>query len=303
MAEYRGVSSKAVGLWRSLLFVPVTVERFLAGAARRGADAIILDLEDSVPAAEKTRARALIAEAVPRAAAGGADIILRVNRPWRQLLPDLEAAIRPDVAALLLPKIESADHLRMIAETVEEIEIERGLLPGHIRLIAMLETPGAIFRAETIATAHPRVIGLTVGSEDLALATGMQPDPETLLYPMQQAIFAAAAAGIQPLGFLGSIAEYGDPERFRATIRRSRRLGFTGALVVHPKQVPILNEEFTPGPQELDEALRVVTAYREAQRQGRGAIALDGRMIDAPVLRRAEMLLARAAALTARHSR
>lgn len=287
--------------WRSMLFVPVTVERFVAGAARRGADAVILDLEDSIPPAEKERACTLVAEAARVAGAGGTDIVVRVNRPWRLLVRDLEAAIGPDVTALMLPKIESADHLRLIAEIVDEIEAERGMTAGHTRLIAMLETPGSIFRAEGIAAAHPRLAGITVGSEDLALATGMQPDAEALIYPKQQAIFAARAAGIQPLGFLGTVADFRDLDAFRATIRRSRRLGFTGASVIHPGQVAILNEEFSPHPDELDRARRMVAAYDEAMREGRGAATFEGGMIDVPVVRRAEALLARAKAIAALH--
>ncbi len=280
-------------IWRSMLFVPVTVERFVAGAARRGADAIILDLEDSIPAAEKPRARTLIAPAAPRVAAGGADVIVRVNRPWRDLIRDLEVAIMPAVAALMLPKIESADHLRLIAETIDEIEAERGMAPGHTRLIAMLETPGSIFRAEAIACAHPRLVGITVGSEDLALAVGMVPEAEGLLFPKQQAIFAASAAGILPLGFLGTVADFNDLDQFRATIDRSRRLGFAGASVIHPGQIAILNEGFRPQPAALDHATRLIAAYAKATAAGSGAITFEGRMIDVPVVRRAQALLDR----------
>lgn len=291
---------KTLPIWRSLLFVPVTVERFVAGAAKRGADAIILDLEDSIPPVEKENARAAIAGAVPRVASGGADVVVRVNRPWRMLVRDLEAAIVPGVSALMLPKIESAEHLCLIAETVDEIEAERGIAPGHIRLIAMLETPGAIFRAEKIARAHPRLVALTVGSEDLAASVGMAPEAEGLLYPKQQGIFAARAAGILPLGFLGTVADFADLDRFRAVIERSRRLGFTGASVIHPGQIAILNAAFRPQPDELDHARRLVAAYEEAGRAGRGAVAFEGRMIDVPVVRRAQALIARHEAIEAR---
>lgn len=290
----------ATPLWRSMLFVPVTVERFVAGAAKRGADAIILDLEDSIPPAEKERARNLIVAAATTVSAAGADVIVRVNRPWRLLVRDLEAAIGPGVGALMLPKIESADHLRLIAETVDEIEAERGVPHGHTRLIAMLETPGSIFRAETIAAAHPRLTGITVGAEDLALSVGMAPEAEALFVPKQLAVFAARAAGIQPLGFLGTVADFADLDSFRQTIRRSRKLGFTGASVIHPSQVAILNEEFSPQPDEVDRARRMVAAYDEATKTGKGAIAFDGKMIDIPVVRRAQTLLDHHHAITSR---
>ncbi|HUZ64539.1 MAG TPA: CoA ester lyase [Acetobacteraceae bacterium] len=293
-------AEKNLPIWRSMLFVPVTVERFVAGAARRNADAIILDLEDSIPPAEKARAREMVAQAVLRVGAGGADVVVRVNRPWRLLVRDLEAAISPAVVALMLPKIESADHLRLIAETVAEIEMERGIACGHTRLIAMLETPGSIFRAEAIARAHPRLVALTVGSEDLAQAVGMAPEADGLLFPKQQAIFAARAAGILPLGFLGTVADFADLDRFRATIERSRRLGFTGASVIHPGQIPILNEAFRPQPAEVEHARRLIAAYDTAMAAGRGAATFEGRMIDVPVVRRAQDTLARHEAIEAR---
>ncbi|MCU4159736.1 CoA ester lyase [Acidiphilium sp. AL] len=299
MTEFSG---RTLPIWRSMLFVPVTVERFVAGAARRGADAIILDLEDSIPVAEKERARGMIAAATKTVSAAGADVIVRVNRPWRMLVRDLEVAVSPGVTALMLPKIESADHLRLIAETVDEIEAERGMAPGHTRLIAMLETPGSIFQAEAIARAHPRLVALTVGSEDLALAVGMVPEADGLLFPKQQAIFAARAAGILPLGFLGTVADFADLGRFRATIERSRRLGFSGASVIHPGQVAILNEAFRPQSAELDHARRLVAAYEEATKAGRGAVAFEGRMIDVPVVRRAQALIERHEAIEARGS-
>lgn len=287
-------------IWRSMLFVPVIVEKFVAGAAGRGADAIILDLEDSIPPSEKYRARTMVEQAVPRVAAHGADVIVRVNRPWRLLVRDLEAVVLPGVTALMLPKIESAGHLCLIAETIDEIEAERGMKPGHTKLIAMLETPGSIFRAEAIARAHPRLVGLTVGSEDLALAVGMVPEAEGLLFPKQQAIFAARAAGILPLGFLGTVADFADLDRFRATIERSRRLGFTGASVIHPGQIAILNDSFRPQPAELDHARRLIAAYDAATASGLGAATFEGKMIDVPVVRRAQALLARHEAIGAR---
>ncbi len=287
-------------IWRSMLFVPVIVERFVAKAAERKADAIILDLEDSIPPDEKPRARDLVADAARRAGAGGADVLARVNRPWRLLVRDLEAVIGPEICALMLPKIESASHLRLIAETVDELEAERGMTPGHTKLIAMLETPGSIFRAEEIAAAHPRLVAITVGSEDLALAVGMTPEAEGLLFPKQQAIFAARVAGILPLGFLGTVADFADLDAFRATIRRSRKLGFMGASVIHPGQIAILNEEFRPEPAEVERARRMIAAYDTAMAEGVGAVTFEGRMIDVPVVRRAQEVLTRHDAIESR---
>lgn len=286
-------------VWRSMLYVPVIVPRFVAGAADRGADAIILDLEDSVPPAEKARARELTPEAVAAVGRRGADVLVRVNRPWRLAVRDLEACVIAGVRALALPKADGADHVRAVADIVDELERERGLPAGGIRLIPMVETAAAVFRLHEIAASHARVVAITVGAEDLALSAGMQPEAEALLLPQQLAIFAARAAGVLPLGFVGSVADYRDGEAFRATIRRSRRLGFVGAACIHPFQVPILNEEFCPSPDEIRRAERLIEAYEAAIAAGLGAIAFEGRMVDVPAVERARELLRRAAAIGA----
>ncbi len=287
-------------VWRSMLFVPVTRPRFVEKGAESGADAIILDLEDSVAPADKERARPLLADAAKQVASNGADVVVRVNRPWRMLVRDLEAAVIPGVMALALPKIESAEHVQAIAEIVDELESERGILPGTVKLLAMVETASGFFRIDQIARAHRRLVGLSIGAEDLALSVGMLPEPEGLFYPKQQCIIAARAAGILPLGFIGTVADYKDLDAFRATIRRSRRLGFLGASCIHPSNVAILNEEYGPQPAEVSQAERMVAAYDEALAAGKGSIEFEGKMIDIPVVERAKQVLARAAAIRAR---
>jgi citrate lyase subunit beta / citryl-CoA lyase len=290
-------------VWRSMLFVPVTVLKFVERAAERSADAIILDLEDSVPVAEKPRGRELLQEAAATVARKGADVVVRINRPWRMALKDIEAAVSPRVQALMVTKAESADHLRMVAEIVGELELERGMTPGTTKLVALVETAGAFFCMEEIARAHPRLVGLSVGAEDFALSLGMLPEAEGLFYPKQHMIIAARAAGILPLGFLGTVADFRDLDAFRATIRRSRRLGFAGASCIHPSQVPILNEEYRPSPEEVEAAERAVAAYDSALAAGIGAIELDGKMIDVPVVERAKQVLTRHRAILAREAR
>ncbi|MFI4948989.1 MAG: HpcH/HpaI aldolase/citrate lyase family protein [Alphaproteobacteria bacterium] len=290
-------------VWRSMLFVPVTQRRFVEGAARRGADAIILDLEDSVAPSEKERARTLIPEAAGIVSQGGADVVVRINRPLRMAVRDIEAAVGPGVLALALPKIDSAEHVRLLAEIVDEVEAERGMALGTTRLIAMVETTAAFFRIAEIARAHPRLCALNLGAEDFATSAGILPEPEALSMPKQTAVFAARAAGIMPMGFIGSIAEFHDLDAFRETIRRSRRFGFIGASVIHPSQVAILNEEFRPSKLEVDHASRVVAAYDKAYAEGVGAVTVDGRMIDVPVYERAQLLLEREAAIAAREAR
>ena len=297
------MTASPLPVWRSLLFVPVTAKRFVDGAARRGADAIILDLEDSVAPSEKEHARALVPEAAATVSRGGADVVVRINRPLRLAVRDIEAAVGPQVLALALPKVDSPEHVRLIAETVDEVEVERGIAPGATRLIAMVETAAAFFRIAEIARAHPRLCALNLGAEDFALSVGILPEAEGLFMPKQMAVFAARAAGIMPLGFIGTVAEYHDLDGFRQTIRRSRRLGFIGASVIHPSQIPILNEEFRASAEELDHARRVIAAYDKALAEGVGAVTVDGKMIDFPVVERARLLIEREEAIAAREVR
>jgi citrate lyase subunit beta / citryl-CoA lyase len=287
-------------VWRSLMFVPVTAEKFVRTGADRGADAIILDLEDAVAPSQKEHARTLIAGAIPQVSRKGADVVVRVNRPWRMLVRDLEASVIPGVSALMLTKVDSPEHVQAVAEIVAELEVERQLPPGRLKFIALVETANGFFRIEQIAKSHPRVVGLSLGSEDFAADVGMQSEPEGLFYPKQQTIFAARAAGIMPMGFIGSIADFRDQEAFRAIVRRSRRLGFICASAVHPLQVSVLNEEFSPDPGEVERAERMIAAYDDAYAAGLGAVQFEGAMIDVPVVERARSVVKRAVALRSR---
>ncbi len=290
-------------VWRSLLFVPVTAERFVNGAARRGADAIILDLEDAVAASEKERARKLVPEAAEIVSRGGADVVVRLNRPLRMTVRDLEAVIGPRVHAVALPKAESAQHVELVAEIIDELEADRGIPIGTTKMLAMVETASAFFRIAEIAKASPRLVALNLGAEDFALSAGMWPEAEGLFMPKQMCVFAARAAGIMPLGFVGTVADFSDLDGFRETVRRSRRIGFVGASVIHPSQIAILNEEFRPSAAEVEHARRVVAAYGKALAEGVGAVTVDGKMIDVPIVERARLLLEREAAIAARDAK
>ena len=143
--------------WRSLLYVPVVSERFVAKAHERGADAIILELEDGVAASEKARARGMVPEAAPRVGQSGADVLVRVNRPWRLAVPDLEAVIGPDVRGLVLPKVDSAEHLLALAEIASSVESERGLEDGHTVFFPRIEGPkGLLERGRDLRRPPPR---------------------------------------------------------------------------------------------------------------------------------------------------
>jgi citrate lyase subunit beta/citryl-CoA lyase len=230
----------------------------------------------------------------------GCDVLVRVNRPWRLLVRDLEAAVIPGVAALMLTKVDSPEHVHACAEIVEELENERGLTPGSVQFVVLVETAAGFFRIEAIAKSHPRVVALSLGTEDFTADVGMLPDPEALLYPKQHTLFAARAAGILPMGFIGSIADFRDQDAFRAIVRRSKRFGFVGASAIHPLQVPVLNEEFGVSPAEVQRAERMVAAYDAAFAQGLGAVQFEGAMIDVPVVQRAKNVIARAAAIKRR---
>ena len=290
-------------IWRSMLFVPVTVEKFVRSASTRGADAYILDLEDSIAPQDKARARTLIADAAKEVAKRGEDVLVRVNRPLRLCIPDLEAVISPAIKALLLPKAEGPEHVQIISETIAELEAERGMTVGHTKLVALIETGPAYWKMPEIARSDPRLIAMTLGSEDFTLAMGMLPDSDGLMVPKQQLVFACKAAGIMPLGFVGSIAEFSDIEGFRAIVRRSKKLGFEGASAIHPNQVKVLNEEYRPSAAEVAQAEKIVAAYEKSTAEGRGSIQVDGKMIDVPIVLRAQNLLARHKVIEARLAR
>ncbi|RKK04131.1 CoA ester lyase [Pseudoroseomonas wenyumeiae] len=286
------MSGSAAPRWRSLLFVPANVERFIARANERGADGVILDLEDAVPAQKKPEGRAMLRDSITSITCNGTAAMVRVNHNLRYIGQDLEAAVMPGLTALVLPKVEDAGFVRDVADTVAELEREQGLPLGEIKFILQVETPRALFALPAIAGAHPRVAAMTLGPEDYSAAMGGVPEPDALLTPNYAVLCAARAAGILPLGFVGSIGAYSDIPAFAEMARRARRLGFRGAMIVHPSQVEPLNQAFTPTPEELDWAHRVVTADAAARAEGRGAFPIDGKMVDAPVVRRAEEILA-----------
>jgi len=279
-------------LWRSLLYVPVTNERFVEKAAGRGADAIKLDLEDSIPPAEKPAARKALRDAARLISGAGTEVLVRINRPWRLAVQDLEAAVWPEVSGLCLPKLESADHLAFLDETVEELERERGLEVGSICFMGLIETPRGLNNVREIAKASPRLKGLSLGQEDYSAALGMPfLGPGDLVEDMRLVQRAAREAGILPLGFAGSIAEITDMEAFRASAERARALGMEGASCVHPAQVPILNAVFSPTAEEIETAEAMVAAYDAAMAEGLGAVSFRGKMIDVPVVERARRAL------------
>lgn len=288
--------SRPAPLWRSLLYVPSTAERFIAKAAQRGADGILVDLEDSIPPDRKADARSALPSAVATISGGGADgrpeILVRINRPWRLAVPDLEASVIPGVDGLCLPKVDGADHLRAIDEVVGELEGERGLTPGAIRYLVLIETAKGVAEAREIAKASPRVAAITLGGEDLAADLGLpEPDPMVLAPYNADILVAAREAGVLPLGYPGSIAEFTDLDGYRRAAEQGRREGFEGGACIHPAQVAILNRAFAPNADEITHAEGVMAAFEAALAKGEGAVAYQGKMIDKPVVDRARRVL------------
>jgi citrate lyase subunit beta/citryl-CoA lyase len=290
-------------VWRSLMYVPVNVEKYVEKAHTRGADCIQLDLEDSVPASEKDAARKLVPAAARRVRRGGGDVVVRINSPYENSVKDLDASICEEVDGIALTKTQGAEHVKRIDDLISELEFKRGLRPGHTRLIAMIETPAAFFQMPSIAQASARLAAMNIGGEDFALESGMEPTEETLLMPKQQMIFAARSGGLMPLGFIASVAAFGDRDAFGRMVRRSRQFGFMGAGCIHPGQVPIVNREYSPSPEEAAFARRVIAENEKAEAMGRASFAIEGKMIDVPVVERARRLLARLAAIEAREAR
>jgi citrate lyase subunit beta/citryl-CoA lyase len=276
--------------WRSLLYVPANVPRFVAKAPGAGADAIILDLEDSVPMAQKDAAREGLAEAVRTCREGPAAVLVRINRPLRLAVRDVEAAAACGADGILLTKAMDASHIRLVAELLDELE---GGTP-RAAILPLIETAAAVARMEEIAAASPRVAALLCGAEDLAAEMGCTADDEVIALIKRRMVIAASAAGVTPLGTLGSIADFRDHEKLRDVVARSRRAGFGGASCIHPGVVPLLNDGFGPTEKEVDLARRQIAAAEAAEREGRGSFEVDGRMVDEPILRRARRILAAA---------
>ncbi len=280
--------------WRSLLYVPTNRESFVAKAHTRGADAIILDLEDAIAPGEKAAARALLAGAVPRVRQGGADVVVRVNRALRLAVQDIDAAVAAGADALILTKLLGADHVRLLDEHIGEAEALAGRAHGSVRVVGLVETAEAIPQMDAICRASARMVAMGVGGEDLATDLGAEATPDALDLPKRLGIIAARGAGILPTGFIGTVADITDLEGYRLILRRSKALGYACASCVHPSQVAIINEEYGEAPEAVARARRMVAAFDEAIARGVGAVSFEGQMIDEPVVERARRVLLRA---------
>lgn len=271
---------------RSLLFVPASAPPgLLDRAAERGADALIVDMEDGVAAERKAAARQTLGAVVSALTDRGATVLLRVNAAPALWALDLAASPLPRLAALMLPKVESPDAMQALARALDDAGA------NDLPIVPLVESPAGVLAAAAVA-AHPRVCALGFGAEDHAAALGVAPTPLALAWPAAQVVHAAHAHGRACWGLAASIAEFADLARFEAAVRDARAMGFTGSVCIHPRQVPVLNAGFAPTADELAWARRVVEADRLARAAGQGATQLDGRMVDRPIVERAQRWLA-----------
>lgn len=271
---------------RSLLYVPASSERFIAKAHERGADAIILDLEDAVAPADKDRARAALAEAVPSAARHGAKVFVRINSEPAMQLADAEAACRAGAFGLYVAKARSLEQLWRLSDHLDGLEYDLGR--PELAFVPLVEDAAAVFEARTLAR-HQRTLALASGGEDLAESMGAEPLPEVLRLPKLMIHLAAKAEGKLSIGTLRTNVDFTDLAGIELAAREAKSHGFDGNSCVHPSAVPVLNAAFTPSEAQVTWARRVVEA---AGTNRQGAFALDGKMIDAPVVARARGILA-----------
>jgi citrate lyase subunit beta/citryl-CoA lyase len=273
--------------WRSLLFVPAAAPQRWAKAHARGADAIIVDLEDSTPPEAKAAARALATQAVKTLAANGAKVTVRVNNHPDHIESDLEAVVVDGLRAIVLPKVEGGIDLERLSAMLDAIEYERGMERQTIKVIAVIESPRALERIREIADG-PRLIGLSLGSEDFALSIGRAPSPLSLGLAAQTIAYAASARDLMGLAMSCGIGNFTDISAWTAEARRSHSMGLTGAMCIHPSQISALNAEFGATETEIAEAQAIVAAW---ENRTSGVVSYNGFMIDQPVVERARRLL------------
>jgi citrate lyase subunit beta/citryl-CoA lyase len=278
-------------LCRSLLFVPAGNEGFLQSALQGDADVIQLDLEDSIAPNFKQAARASIRPTLRQVAAAKRTVAVRVNREDDLLIQDLEAVVHPGLSALTIPKVETGEMLASLDQVVSKLETERGIANGSIRLIAQIESARGVLNARELASATPRLVAMGIGMEDLIADVGGTVGADALYFPAMQTLYATREANVVPIGYLGSITVYKDTELFQDWIVRAKALGFEGGFCIHPNQVMILNETFCPTPDEVLTAQAIVKAAERHAQAGIAAFSHEGKMVDAPVVERAQRVL------------
>lgn len=291
---------------RSRLIMPAHQRRFVEKAYARNADAVVLDLEDSVPDAEKMAARSSLEEGVLLAGKGGSEVVVRVNHTRELLEGDLEAAVRPGVHAVYLPKCETAKEIEDAAAMLSRFEAAQGLEVGGITINAVIETPLGYCNAETIAAASERIDSITLGNEDFCSSIDLVSCPETqaaMLSIRMRLLVIARAYGKIPMGLAGSMTGYSDAGGFEALAALSCKHGFLGSSCIHPGNVAALNTAFSPAPEAVENARALMAALDEAFSKGKAAISFEGKMMDTAHYKKAEAVVKRAGAIAALEAR
>jgi citrate lyase subunit beta / citryl-CoA lyase len=278
---------------RSWMFVPGNRERFIRKAISSSADAIFLDIEDGVLPAEKAAARRMIGQAL-RQSSGGPLRYVRVNAlstPWLKL--DLEEVVAPGLAGICLTKVARPQDVHEVVALIEGLEKQRGLEVGSVRILAAIESARGLMNALPIADADLRVVGLMFGAEDYALDLGLgtrrEKEGAELLVARSLIVNAAAAANI--LSIDGVFPNLDDPEGLLADVNQARRLGFTSKSTFNPRQIDVINQVFSPQPDEIEYARRIAAGFREAEARGDASVAVGGQLVDRPIVLRALRIL------------
>jgi citrate lyase subunit beta / citryl-CoA lyase len=282
---------------RSMLFVPGDSDKKFAKASGIGADALILDLEDSVAPSMKAEARAKVSALLDDQAPRDWRFFVRVN-PFDtgMTFDDMAAVVKPGLDGLLIPKADGAQDIARIGEELDRLEAAAGMAIGSVKIaVVATETAKAMFNLGSYTPAHPRLVALTWGAEDLAAALGATANKEEdgnwtspYLLARSMCLFAAGSAGVLPLDTL--YTDFRDPEGLERDCRRARRDGFTGRIAIHPDQVSIINRCFSPSEAEIAEAQMIVDAF--AAQPNAGTLGINGKMYDIPHLKAAQKTLA-----------
>jgi citrate lyase subunit beta/citryl-CoA lyase len=282
-------------LRRSRLYLPGSEPKFFINAGLHGADAIILDLEDSVHPAEKDAARVLVRNALRGVSFGSAERMVRINQ-LPMGLADLQEIVPEAPDVILIPKVERPDQVTQVDKAVQETAARAGLA-RPIWLMPILESALGIENTFAIAGASKRIVALTIGLEDYTADLGVvkTAEGEESSFARRRLVNAAHAAGVQAIDSV--YGDIGDLDGLRAWARRSRALGFEGMGCVHPRQIPVIHEAFSPSQEEIQKALKIVAAFDDAQRRGLGVVSLGSKMIDPPVVQRALKLVNQARAM------
>ncbi|MEA3507589.1 MAG: CoA ester lyase [Synergistota bacterium] len=282
-------------LRRTKLYLPGNNPNMLLRGHLFNPDGVILDLEDAVSVSQKDSARVLVQHVLRRGDFGNCEVTVRINGMdtdmWRT---DIEAVVPCGIDGIRIPKVEDPRDIALMDEALSEIEKKAGIEQGKTLIFCLLETALGIWRAYDIATASSRVAAICPGGEDLRadLKTSRSDTSEELIGPRRMVVLAAHAAHVDALDTV--YAAISDDDGLRRETEWVKQLGFQGKSVIHPNQIPIIHDVFTPTATEIEKAKRIVDAAREAAEKGLGAVQVDGKMVDKPVVKRAEYTLQRA---------